>query len=51
MHVAELWRYPVKSPAGERLERALLGDISQGGWVSGDLFIEPDGAMFAFGVS
>ena len=22
MHVAELWRYPVKSIAGERLERA-----------------------------
>jgi MOSC domain-containing protein len=24
MHVAELWRYPVKSMAGERLERALV---------------------------
>ena len=25
MHVAELWRYPVKSMAGERLEEAWLG--------------------------
>jgi uncharacterized protein YcbX len=25
MHLAELWRYPVKSMAGERLERAMLG--------------------------
>lgn len=25
MHLAELWRYPVKSMAGERLERAALG--------------------------
>jgi uncharacterized protein YcbX len=25
MHVAELWRFPVKSMAGERLERASLG--------------------------
>jgi uncharacterized protein YcbX len=25
MHVAELWRYPVKSLAGERLERAEVG--------------------------
>ena len=25
MHVAELWRFPVKSLAGERLERVDLG--------------------------
>jgi uncharacterized protein YcbX len=25
MHVAEIWRYPVKSMAGERLERAQIG--------------------------
>jgi uncharacterized protein YcbX len=25
MHIAELWRYPVKSMAGERLERAEIG--------------------------
>ena len=24
LHVAQLWRYPVKSMAGERLERATL---------------------------
>jgi uncharacterized protein len=27
MHLAELWRYPVKSMAGERLDRATLGPI------------------------
>jgi len=27
MHVAELWRYPVKSMAGERLECATLGPL------------------------
>jgi uncharacterized protein YcbX len=27
VHVAELWRYPVKSMAGERLERAMLGRL------------------------
>jgi uncharacterized protein YcbX len=32
MHVAELWRYPVKSLAGERLEEAELG----AGGISGD---------------
>ena len=26
MRVAELWRYPVKSLAGERLQRAVIGD-------------------------
>jgi uncharacterized protein len=32
MRVAELWRYPVKSMAGERLERADIGDLG----VTGD---------------
>lgn len=27
MHVAELWRYPVKSMGGERLERARIGPL------------------------
>ncbi len=39
MHVAELWRFPVKSLAGERLERANLGDRGIPGdrlvWVCG----------------
>jgi uncharacterized protein len=35
MHVAELWRYPVKSLAGERLEQALLGD----GGIAGDRIV------------
>src|SRR2546428_51963 len=35
MRVAELWRYPVKSLAGERLERAELtgnGIVGERGW-------------------
>lgn len=39
MHVAELWRFPVKSLAGERLERADVGDRGIPGdrlvWVCG----------------
>ena len=39
MHVANLWRFPVKSMAGERLERADLGDRGIPGdrlvWVCG----------------
>jgi uncharacterized protein YcbX len=39
MHVAELWRFPVKSLAGERLERGDLGDRGIPGdrlvWVCG----------------
>ena len=27
MHLAEIWRYPVKSMAGERLERASAGPL------------------------
>ena len=27
MHLAEIWRYPVKSMAGERLDRAALGPL------------------------
>src|SRR6188768_3510281 len=27
MYLAELWRYPVKSMAGERLDRATLGPL------------------------
>jgi uncharacterized protein YcbX len=36
MHVAEIWRYPVKSMAGERLERAELG----AGGVTGDRVVQ-----------
>jgi uncharacterized protein YcbX len=36
MHVAELWRYPVKSMAGERLERAVIGACG----VAGDRVVQ-----------
>ena len=36
MHVANLWRFPVKSMAGERLERAELGP----GGVAGDRILQ-----------
>ena len=39
MHVAELWRYPVKSMAGERLESARLGP----GGVEGDRLVHVRG--------
>lgn len=44
MHVQELWRYPVKSMAGERLERAL---VRRGG-IAGDRVVHavgPDGRV------
>jgi uncharacterized protein len=35
MHVSEIWRYPVKTMAGERLQRALLGPLG----VEGDRLV------------
>jgi uncharacterized protein YcbX len=40
MHVAELWRYPVKSMAGEPLQEALLGEDG----VAGDRLLAVFGA-------
>ena len=39
MHVAELWRYPVKSMAGERLEEAELGEAG----IAGDRVLHVEG--------
>ena len=39
MRVAEIWRYPVKSLAGERLERAHLGPLG----VAGDRIVHVEG--------
>ena len=36
MRVAELWRYPVKSMAGERLDRAVLGPLG----IEGDRVVQ-----------
>ena len=44
MHVAELWRYPVKSMAGERLERAWLGPLG----VEGDRVVHVEDAGGGF---
>ncbi len=44
MHVAELWRYPVKSMGGERLERAVVGPLG----IEGDRLVQilrPDGRV------
>ena len=35
MHVSEIWRYPVKTMAGERLQRALVGPLG----VEGDRLV------------
>ena len=40
MHVAEIWRYPVKSMAGERLERAQIGTDG----IRGDRVVHVSGA-------
>ncbi len=39
MHVAEIWRYPVKSMAGERLERAEVGPDG----IAGDRIVHVSG--------
>ena len=44
MHVAELWRYPVKSMGGERLERAWLGPLG----VEGDRVVHVEDAAGLF---
>jgi uncharacterized protein YcbX len=44
VHVAELWRYPVKSMGGERLDRAVLGPLG----IDGDRLVQvlrPDGRV------
>jgi len=44
VHVAELWRYPVKSMGGERLERAVVGPLG----IEGDRLVQvlrPDGRV------
>ena len=44
MHLAQLWRYPVKSMAGEPLQEAALGDFG----VAGDRLVQvrdPDGQI------
>jgi uncharacterized protein YcbX len=35
MHVSEIWRYPVKTMAGERLQRTLVGPLG----VEGDRLV------------
>jgi uncharacterized protein YcbX len=40
LHVAELWRYPVKSMAGERLQRATLGELG----ITGDRVVHVEDA-------
>lgn len=40
MHVAEIWRYPVKTMAGERLERVLVGPLG----VEGDRVVHVEDA-------
>ncbi|HEY1557698.1 MAG TPA: MOSC N-terminal beta barrel domain-containing protein [Kofleriaceae bacterium] len=32
MRLAEIWRYPVKTMAGERLERATVGPLGVAAW-------------------
>ena len=44
MHVAELWRYPVKSMGGERLEHAWLGPLG----VEGDRVVHVEDARGRF---
>jgi MOSC domain-containing protein len=44
MHVAELWRYPVKSMAGEKLERASLGPLG----IAGDRIVHVEDAHGRF---
>jgi uncharacterized protein len=39
MHIAELWRYPVKTMGGERLERAHLGPLG----IDGDRLVQVHG--------
>jgi uncharacterized protein YcbX len=39
MRVAELWRYPVKSMGGERLDEALVGE----GGIAGDRVVHVSG--------
>lgn len=33
MHLAEIWRYPVKSMAGERLDEVAVGELGLAGSV------------------
>jgi hypothetical protein len=40
MHIAEIWRYPVKTMAGERLERANVGPLG----IEGDRIIHVEDA-------
>jgi uncharacterized protein YcbX len=44
MHIAEIWRYPVKSMAGERLDRATLGALG----VDGDRVVHAEDAHGRF---
>ena len=39
MHVAEIWRYPVKSMGGERLDRAMIGALG----IEGDRVVHVEG--------
>ncbi len=41
MHVAQLWRYPVKSMAGERLDRARIGPLG----IEGDRVVLVEDAL------
>ncbi len=40
MHVAEIWRYPVKTMAGEQLERARVGPLG----IEGDRVVHVEGS-------
>jgi uncharacterized protein len=44
MNVAEIWRYPVKSMAGERIERALVGPLG----IAGDRVVHVEGGQGRF---
>lgn len=41
MHVSEIWRYPVKTMAGERLQRTRVGPLG----VDGDRLVHVENAQ------
>src|SRR5690349_21613830 len=41
MHVAEIWRYPVKTMAGEKLERARVGPLG----IEGDRILHVEDSL------
>lgn len=40
MHIAEIWRYPVKTMAGEQLQRARIGPLG----IEGDRVVHVEDA-------